>query len=140
MLNTDFKANNETSCFVLPDCGGNLTQSTGELTHPAYPHDIQNTRAFCTWKISLEPGTQVSLLLNHLALEESQDCSQDFLEVREEDSSGLRSSLKKYCGHLDKPERLVSSTNEIEVVFQSNSSSPGRRFLVTYSTFLGKEN
>lgn len=90
----------------------------------------------CTWRISLEQGVQVSLYFNFLTLDSSLGCNKDFLEIWDGAGSS-KTLLKRFCGSLEKPERLVSKTREVEVVLQSNSSSPGRGFLATYTNFTG---
>ncbi|XP_032223621.2 bone morphogenetic protein 1 [Nematostella vectensis] len=116
-------------------CGGNLTNSTGQLTHPNYPRDMPNIGT-CTWQITLAPGSRVALHFSFLNLELSDACAKDSLEVLDARSS-VQTRLKEYCGSLERPESLVTSGNEVEVRMRSNSTQSGRGFLITYSEFEG---
>lgn len=116
----------------IKGCGGNLTNHSAQLTHPGYPKPIA-IPSKCTWRINLDPGMRVSLLYNYLDLKG--ECSENFLKIWE--TGGSRTLPRRSCGFLDKPERLVSKTNSIDVEFYSNSSISGGGFLVTYSAFKG---
>ncbi|XP_048582610.1 dorsal-ventral patterning tolloid-like protein 1 [Nematostella vectensis] len=116
-------------------CGGNLTNSTGQLTHPNYPRDMPNIGT-CTWRITLAPGSRVALRFSFLNLELSDACAKDSLEVLDARSS-VQTRLKEYCGSLERPESLVTSGKEVEVRMRSNSTQSGRGFLITYSEFEG---
>lgn len=59
----------------------------GLIASPAYPNSYPlNTE--CIWQIQASPGNQMRLSISNLDIAVSDDCNENFLEVRENSHSG----------------------------------------------------
>lgn len=63
-------------------------------------------------------------------MELSDDCNEDYLEVRENDGAGK--VLDVLCGKIESPKRIISD-GSIWMKFHSNEDDTGLGFLATYS-------
>ncbi|XP_074032807.1 protein tolkin, partial [Leptinotarsa decemlineata] len=100
-------------------CGGDLlVDSLAHLDSPHYPEDYKPNEN-CTWRISVPENHQVAFRFHSFDLEDHDDCSYDYLEIKDglnEDSPVLSVS----CG--DKlPSDVTSSSNTMLVRFVSDS-------------------
>ncbi|XP_055914618.1 cubilin homolog isoform X2 [Eupeodes corollae] len=112
-------------------CGGNVFSSTGELKSLNWPNEYQNNLN-CSWTISVKPGHQIELLVKSFNLEESENCTNDWLEIR---NGGSNSSplIGKYCGQTI-PRRIPSFTHQIQLKFRSNSETVSGGFRIEWQT------
>lgn len=61
-------------------CGGTLTSPRGSIISPNYPEPY-NSDATCEWKIRVNTGSKVQLVISDLDLEPHEFCSLDYIEV-----------------------------------------------------------
>ncbi|XP_055842375.1 cubilin homolog isoform X2 [Episyrphus balteatus] len=99
-------------------CGGIIFSSTGQLKSPNWPNEYPKD-VNCSWTISVKPGHQIELLTKTFDLEDSENCTNDWLEIR---NGGSASSpiIGTYCGQTI-PSRIPSFTHQIYLTFKSNS-------------------
>ncbi|KAJ7373930.1 hypothetical protein OS493_009255 [Desmophyllum pertusum] len=116
------------------NCGGVLTDPTGEITSPDYPKRYPND-VTCTWKISPET-THVNLTIEDFALESSKTCNEfDFVKIKVK-ASRYSTEEVVVCGSLSSRElKLKVEGNEVEITFTSDSSVNERGFNITYRSY-----
>ncbi|XP_035217484.1 cubilin-like, partial [Stegodyphus dumicola] len=100
-------------------CGSRLlADEGGEIMSPNYPHgspDFIN----CSWIIyTSEPAEKVSLLVTHLELENSENCSSASLTIKNGDMPDSPIS-SVYCGRSSPP-LIISSGNILQVILQNH--------------------
>ena len=61
-------------------CGGELTDTHGNINSPGYPGNYPPNRD-CYWTVSVPPGLLITFAFGDLSLEHHPDCGFDFLEV-----------------------------------------------------------
>ena len=115
--------------FVL-GCGGTLSTPTGVITSPNYPN-FYSVRTDCIWTIVRPPGNTIEVSFTDMDLEQSTNCSYDFVEVR--DGSYLTSPLLgRYCGSI-KPALIRSTSNHIRILFRSDGNQVSKGFRLQYT-------
>ncbi|XP_072507728.1 cubilin [Notamacropus eugenii] len=77
-------------------CGGTFHMVEGVFNSPGYP-DLYPPNVECVWNIPSSPGNQLQLSFITFHLEESEDCTKDYLEIREGNVTGHL--VGRYCGH-----------------------------------------
>ncbi|XP_066485218.1 cubilin [Tiliqua scincoides] len=114
-----------------PECGGDLNTTYGSINSPGYPGNYPPNRD-CYWTITTKPGLLVTFAFGTLSLEHHDNCSQDYLEIRD----GLLTEdplLGKYCS-TGSPPPLQTSGPYALVHFHSNSVGSDKGFHITYIT------
>ncbi|XP_073075332.1 CUB and sushi domain-containing protein 1 isoform X4 [Manis javanica] len=117
---------NKPSCVF--SCFFNFTASSGIILSPNYPEEYGNNMN-CVWLIISEPGSRIHLIFNDFDVEPQFD----FLAVKDDGASDLI-VLGTFSGH-EVPSQLASSGHVVRLEFQSDHSTTGRGFNITYSTF-----
>ncbi|GMT10504.1 hypothetical protein PFISCL1PPCAC_1801, partial [Pristionchus fissidentatus] len=79
-------------------CGGDLRSKTGVVQVPVFDEDFE-----CIWTLSNVPGSNVSIAVREMEMEESEHCTLNYLEVREYNSTGRL--LGRFC---NKPSILIN--------------------------------
>ncbi|XP_059901037.1 cubilin [Gadus macrocephalus] len=114
-----------------PVCGGELTNTHGNINSPGYPGNYPPSRD-CYWTVNVPPGLLITFAFGDLSLEHHPDCSFDFLEIRD----GLVAedpSLARYCSSASPPP--VSTTGPAAWLhFHSDSGVSDRGFHISYIT------
>lgn len=67
--------------LLISECGGTLTGDYGSITSPGYPGNYPPGRD-CVWNIIVSPGSLITFTFGTLSLENHNDCSKDYLEVK----------------------------------------------------------
>ncbi|XP_063159632.1 cubilin [Candoia aspera] len=114
-----------------PECGGELNGTHGTINSPGYPGNYPPNRD-CVWIISTNPGLLITFAFGILSLEHHDNCSQDYLEIRD----GLLPQdplLGKYCS-TGLPPPLETTGPYGWVHFHSNAFDTDRGFHITYIT------
>lgn len=114
-------------------CGTYLTSKTGILQSNNYPLEYPSTST-CKWTIKAPNDHKILLNFIRFDLENSSNCTRDYLEIRE----GLNESnrlIGRFCGSYV-PNRLQSTSNELYLKFVSDDSNSKTGFNITYATDL----
>ncbi|KAK1165222.1 CUB domain-containing protein 2 [Acipenser oxyrinchus oxyrinchus] len=110
-------------------CGGVLTGLSGIISSPDYPDNYPNN-AECYWTVRVSDHTVVSLVFLDFQLENNEECNFDYVATF--DGSAMTDKhLGNYCGG-NKPPDIISSTNQLLVVFKSDFNIGGRGFKAYY--------
>lgn len=110
-------------------CGGVLTGLSGVISSPGYPQEYSNN-ADCSWAIHVSNTSVVTLVFLDFQLENNEGCNFDFVALFDGPTVTHR-HLGKYCG-ADKPPNIVTSSNQLLVVFKSDFNIGGRGFRAYY--------
>ncbi|CAG9792216.1 unnamed protein product [Diatraea saccharalis] len=115
-------------------CGGTLTSEEGAISSPNYPHPYPiNTD--CEWTLETSPGNKVYILFENFKLQYSENCNQDYVEVRENDSGGPLLGL--YCGN-DIPTNTTSAA-KLYIKFHSDDQATNTGFMINYGFIHGND-
>lgn len=82
----------------------------------------------CVWLIISEPGSRIHLIFNDFDVEPQFD----FLAVKDDGISDI-TVLGTFSGH-EVPSQLASSGHIVRLEFQSDHSTTGRGFNITYTS------
>ena len=82
----------------------------------------------CVWLIISEPGSRIHLIFNDFDVEPQFD----FLAIKDDGISDL-TVLGTFSGH-EVPSQLASSGHIVRLEFQSDHSTTGRGFNITYTS------
>lgn len=76
----------------------------GILTSPYYPQSYPSN-VECVWEIKASPGNYIELSINELDIVKSENCNEDFLEIRQ--TSALGKILQVFCSNEVVTDRIV---------------------------------
>ncbi|XP_027961551.1 membrane frizzled-related protein [Eumetopias jubatus] len=129
----------ETSCSAkFLGCGGNLTGLQGTFSAPSdpqrYPH-----QQLCTWHISVPAGHGLELRFHNFSLEAQDECRLDYVAVYETSDAGALGLLGRFCG-AEPPPRLISSHQQLVVLFRTDRGISTGGFSATYRALNATEN
>ncbi|XP_047455679.1 cubilin [Mugil cephalus] len=115
-------------------CGGQMVMENGAFNSPNFP-DAYPPNVECVWIISSSPGNRVQLSFIMFHLQGGPDCVNDYLEIREGNSTGPL--VGRFCGET-LPSNYTSLTAHILwVKFISDSTTSGAGFRATFSHLYG---
>ena len=124
----------------VPSCGGRLTQATGSLSTPGWPHYYPSIDFRCLWVIDIEDQTDALINITFsqpYGIRGNSQCRTDYVQVL--DGVGERaSSLGRFC-FLNVPQPITTSSHQATVIFQASSRAHRRNRVgvgITYSTIL----
>ncbi|CAL4060125.1 unnamed protein product, partial [Meganyctiphanes norvegica] len=110
-------------------CGGTFTDLGGILNSPDYPFNYPNNM-HCVYHISVDPAYTIGLDCSDFSIQPGdKQCENDYFGI----SYGGKvdpENMDKYCG--DKAVALISTTNNLTIVFSSNTDYRYRGFLCRY--------
>uniref|UniRef100_A0A4W4F6Q8 Cubilin n=1 Tax=Electrophorus electricus TaxID=8005 RepID=A0A4W4F6Q8_ELEEL len=117
-------------------CGGNLHMESGAFNSPNYP-DAYPPNTECVWTIISSPGNRLQLSFILFELQQSEGCNNDYLEIREGNSTGAL--VGRFCGN-SLPSNYTSLIGHVLwVKFISDSSVSGAGFRATFSHLYGND-
>ncbi|NP_445784.3 cubilin precursor [Rattus norvegicus] len=115
----------------LPECGGILTDNYGSITSPGYPGNYPPGRD-CVWQVLVNPNSLITFTFGTLSLESHNDCSKDYLEIRD-GPFHQDPVLGKFCTSLSTPP-LKTTGPAARIHFHSDSETSDKGFHITYLT------
>ncbi|XP_017555843.2 cubilin [Pygocentrus nattereri] len=117
-------------------CGGNLHMESGAFNSPNYP-DAYPPNIECVWTIISSPGNRLQLSFILLELQQSTDCNNDYLEIREGNSTGTL--VGRFCGNSLPSNYTSLICHVLWVKFVSDASVSGAGFRATFSHLYGND-
>lgn len=118
-------------------CGGVLTSHRGSLSSPNYP-EAYGENAQCTWRITVNRGSTIQIVISDLDMEEHHECYYDYLEIfNGRDSSG--ESFGRFCTPENYPLRIDTTGNDAFIRMKTDVSNQGRGFNLRYNTVCKRE-
>lgn len=119
-------------------CGGIYIEDLGTIKSPNHP-GIYPGETNCKWIIQAPPTHVVQLTFLHFKLEQSHSCNYDHLTIYDvNDKLQNDGQIGKFCGGK-LPPTLLSTSNSMRIVFESDASHSGEGFLATY-VFIAEDN
>ncbi|XP_008147050.2 cubilin [Eptesicus fuscus] len=118
-------------------CGGDFHMAEGTFDSPGYP-EVYPSNVECVWNIVSSPGNRLQLSFITFQLEDSQDCSRDFVEIREENATGHL--LGRYCGNTLPLNYSSIVAQSLWIRFVSDGSGSGTGFQATFAKIFGNDN
>ncbi|XP_044726579.1 cubilin-like [Chrysoperla carnea] len=116
-------------------CGGELTSLEGEFGSVGYPKNYPNDMD-CVWQFHPAEGNQVSVTFQSFDLDDSENCNEDFVEIRE--GSPTAKVIQVLCGHKELSAPIKAS--KLWIRFRSDSEGTQKGFLAFYTLEFGNEN
>ncbi|XP_043205584.1 cubilin-like [Amphibalanus amphitrite] len=117
-----------------PQCGGELTDPYGSINSPGYPGQYPHSRD-CVWTVEAPLGRRLQFQFAVLRLEHHENCSYDYLEVRDGYTEGAP-LLQRYCS-TTLPAPITTSGPYAWFRFHTDASASDQGFHITYSQIPG---
>ncbi|XP_071156308.1 cubilin-like isoform X2 [Mytilus edulis] len=111
-------------------CGGTFTTEEGTIQSPYFPDAYPGNKE-CIFIISLPAGSRITLTFSSFDVEDSSDCSYDYVEIRD-GTSADSAVLNKFCGS-QVPDPVTTTQNSMWVKFVSDGSVHNTGFQATYA-------
>lgn len=74
--------------FFSAQCGGTVSGQSGVIESVGYPTLPYPNDLFCQWHLQGPEGHYLSIHFEHFNLQDSPDCTKDFVEIWENHTSG----------------------------------------------------
>ncbi|XP_065577284.1 cubilin-like isoform X11 [Artemia franciscana] len=117
---------------IDPVCGGVLPEANhGVINSPSYPGKYPPNRD-CYWTVQVPPGKRIQFTFATLQMEHHDNCTFDFLEVRD-GSHDYSPLLGKFCS-TGNPAPLITSGRTALVYFHSDMALSDHGFHITYAS------
>ena len=121
--------------FSFAECSINLTWERGTFHSPNFPRRYPNEK-LCSWNIMVNSTQRIHLIFAHFDLQK--DRGTDSVTVYD----GINATGKMlgffYGGKLPSDEGIVSSSNSLSVIFQTDKSGSFTGFNASYSAVPNK--
>ncbi|CAM9531973.1 unnamed protein product [Lampetra fluviatilis] len=116
--------------YSLAACGGTVVGQNGHVTSPNYSVGEYPNNLNCEWHVEALTGHYLILTFTHMALQSSASCSQDYVEIREYNSTGLL--LGRFCGQ-DLPTVVMETSDSFaHVRFVTDSAGGSDGFVLNF--------
>ncbi|XP_001377380.2 cubilin [Monodelphis domestica] len=135
--NANFEGFHATYAASSSACGGTFHMAEGIINSPGYP-DIYPPNMECIWNIPSSPGNQLQLSFITFQLEENEDCTKDYLEIREGNATGHL--VGRYCGHSSSFNYTSIIGQNLWIKFVSDGSGSDIGFQATFVHTFGNDN
>lgn len=118
------------SCLFLiwKACGGEFRSKSGYIATPSYPNSYP-ININCVWNLKSSVGNRLVLTIETFDVDESEKCSEDYLEIRENSENGKL--LGVFCGKAI-PSDIPTAQN-YWLFFSSSNDGVGKGFLAKYT-------
>ncbi|XP_074612294.1 uncharacterized protein LOC141866665 isoform X3 [Acropora palmata] len=117
--------------ILSPECGTSLlTWERGILHSPNFPRHYPNGQ-LCSWNIIVKSTQRIHLIFTHFDLQEDKDTDSVIVYDGIDETGKILGVF--YGGKLPSEEGIVSSSNTLFVIFQTDKSGSGTGFRATYS-------
>lgn len=115
-------------------CQHEITSPSGEISSPNWP-DFYPSRKDCVWHFSSVNGHRIKLTFESFELEAHPECTYDHIEIFD-GSNNYATSLGRFCGSKI-AHQVMSTGNDMYMVFYSDASVQRKGFHATHSTVCG---
>lgn len=118
-------------------CGGIFHMAEGIFNSPGYP-EVYPSNVECVWNIASSPGNQLQLSFITFQLEDSRDCSRDFVEIREGNATSRL--VGRYCGNVLPLNYSSIIGHDLWIKFVSDGSGSGVGFQAAFNNIFGNDH
>lgn len=117
---------------VLIECGGIFSLPNGQISSPNYPKNYEADTT-CEWLLLTEPAHSMTLKFMDFDIERSENCIHDSVKIYSGRAQHEDKLIQTLCGNeINTTSLIKSSTNEMLVVMQTDSSFEAKGFLAKY--------
>uniref|UniRef100_A0A8B9TKW5 Cubilin n=1 Tax=Anas platyrhynchos TaxID=8839 RepID=A0A8B9TKW5_ANAPL len=117
--------------YSIAPCGGTVTGQTGIIQSVGYPDLHYQDNLLCEWFLQGPRGHYLTITLEDLDIQNSSQCANDFVEIREYSASG--NLLGRYCGNT-RPDAMDTSDSFAYVKFVTDGSVNARGFRLRFDS------
>ncbi|CAG9855166.1 unnamed protein product [Phyllotreta striolata] len=118
---------NFTATYVTHDCGGMVSQQSGTISSPNYPH--KPTKSYeCAWVLTADEGQVINITKFTANL--GNDCEKSFVAIHNGDLP-THPRIGKYCNQ-NKPEMIISQGRNLWIEYMHDASSSAEGFQLQY--------
>ncbi|NXG01683.1 CUBN protein, partial [Sakesphorus luctuosus] len=117
--------------YSIAPCGGTVIGRTGIIESVGYPDLHYQDNLLCEWFLQGPRGHYLTIRLEGLDLQNSSECTRDFVEIREYNASG--NLLGRYCGNT-LPDAVDTSDSFAYVKFVTDGSVNARGFRLHFDS------
>ncbi|OWK59671.1 Cubilin, partial [Lonchura striata] len=117
--------------YSIAPCGGTVTGQTGIIESTGYPDLHYQDNLLCEWFLQGPRGHYLTIRLEGLDIQNSSECTNDFVEIREYNASG--NLLGRYCGNT-LPDAVDTSDSFAYVKFVTDGSVNARGFRLHFDS------
>ena len=126
---------NKQRAEISASCDKTYNAENSEITSPNFPQNYPNNE-YCTWNIYAPRGHLIELVILELEIESDGDkCSYDWLEFHDVgDKNSLDGSEveNRLCSN-NHPNKIVSTTNRVRLIFKTDDVQTRTGFKIRYS-------
>ncbi|KFB52683.1 AGAP003702-PA-like protein [Anopheles sinensis] len=115
-------------------CKHEIFTPHGQILSPNYP-DYYPPKKDCIWHFTTTPGHRIRLVFNVFDIEPHQECAYDHIVIYDGNSPDSH-TLGRFCG-AKIPHPISSSSNQMYMVFNTDSSVQRKGFFASHSTACG---
>lgn len=114
--------------FIYLGCGGLFRGKNGIIASPHYPKSYP-INIECIWNIVATEGNHMLLSITMLDIDKSENCNEDYLEIRNNNQSGELFGV--FCG-TEIPSQLPPA-QKLWIKFRSDNDRVGMGFKADYT-------
>uniref|UniRef100_A0A182QG59 Metalloendopeptidase n=1 Tax=Anopheles farauti TaxID=69004 RepID=A0A182QG59_9DIPT len=115
-------------------CKHEIFTPNGQILSPNYP-DYYPPKKDCIWHFTTTPGHRIRLVFNVFDIEPHQECAYDHIVIYDGNSPDSH-TLGRFCG-AKLPHPISSSSNQMYMVFNTDTSVQRKGFFASHSTACG---
>uniref|UniRef100_A0A6E8VGY0 Metalloendopeptidase n=1 Tax=Anopheles coluzzii TaxID=1518534 RepID=A0A6E8VGY0_ANOCL len=115
-------------------CKHEIFTPHGQILSPNYP-DYYPPKKDCIWHFTTTPGHRIRLVFNVFDIEPHQECAYDHIVIYDGNSPDSH-TLGRFCG-AKIPHPISSSSNQMYMVFNTDTSVQRKGFFASHSTACG---
>ncbi|XP_053679403.1 tolloid-like protein 2 [Anopheles nili] len=115
-------------------CKHEIFAPHGQILSPNYP-DYYPPKKDCIWHFTTTPGHRIRLVFNVFDIEPHQECAYDHIVIYDGNSPDSH-TLGRFCG-AKIPHPISSSSNQMYMVFNTDTSVQRKGFFASHSTACG---
>ncbi|XP_018321358.1 bone morphogenetic protein 1-like isoform X2 [Agrilus planipennis] len=123
--------------YKCPKCGRTFQTNFGTFSSPSYLNKkVHNETERCEWRITATHGERIVLNITELDIPKSQECKNDFVEIR--DGYWHKSNLLgKFCGSGKMKDSIITTGSRMLVTYVSKNPAGHRGFTANYEAVCG---
>ncbi|XP_055914850.1 cubilin homolog [Eupeodes corollae] len=112
------------------NCGGKLSLELSSSTNLRFTSIDYKNNLECAWDVQASEGYYLQIqFIGRFFIEESKNCSKDYLEVRKFENNDWI-SMPKYCGR-NLPNAFNTTASRLQLTFRSDAAITGDGFYLT---------
>ncbi|XP_072031411.1 uncharacterized protein [Amphiura filiformis] len=119
------------------ECGGALTEKSGEITSPNWPSPYTANRD-CEWTIDCKVDETITVTVTYMDIEPENQCSYDYILITVRSAAGNSWRGTKYCGTRSLDPIVADGSTRVMIRFHSDGNVHRGGFKAEYSVSGGE--